>query len=232
MKLIGIAAALACAGLAVPALAQTRTEGEMVTSPMRAPRGAVEVGAELGYTQGFGTLRQGTNVRDVAEAGVGVGAEVGVRVTPTFSISAGGQFQSYNANDALPLGTAVRGATAGVDATFHIAPFERADPWVSVGGGYRMLWEVPTGAAPTTLTHGFELGRIQVGVDLRPSEAVAIAPLIGASLTTFLWQKSTGADNTKLDSPGLSPYVFAGVRGRFDVGGARDARVMIRAASR
>ena len=36
MKLIGIAAALACAGLATPALAQSRTtEGEIVTAPLR-----------------------------------------------------------------------------------------------------------------------------------------------------------------------------------------------------
>jgi hypothetical protein len=227
MKLIGIAAALACAGLAGPALAQTRTEGEVVISPMRAPRGAIEIGAQVGYTQGFGTLRQGAGVRDVAGAGLGIGADVGVRVTPTFSISAGGQFQSFNADEALALGTAVRGASVGADATFHIAPFGRADPWVSIGGGYRMLWEVPQGAEPTTLTHGLQLGRIQVGVDLRPSENVAVAPVIGADLDTFLWQKSTGAENAKLITPGLSAYVFAGVRGRFDVGGARESRVVV-----
>jgi hypothetical protein len=226
MKLIGIAAALACAGIAVPALAQTRMEGEIVVSPMRAPRGAVEIGAELGYTQGFGALRQGATLRDVAGAGIGVGASVGVRVTPTFSIGATGQFQSFNANEMLALGTSVRGASAGVEGTFHIAPYERADPWVSVGGGYRVLWEVPSGAEPTTMTHGFEVGRVQVGVDLRPSENVAVAPVIGASVDTFLWQKSTGAENAKLTTQGLSTYVFAGVQGRFDVGGARESKVV------
>ena len=176
MKLIGIGAALACAGLAAPALAQSRTtEGEIVTAPLRAPRGAFELGAELGYTQGFGAVRQGTSVRDLAGAGMALGVGVGVRVSPTFSIGATGQLAGFNANEALPLGTAVRGATAGVEATFHIAPFARADPWVSVGGGYRMLWEVPQGSAPTTLTHGFELAKITVGVDLRPSEDVAVA---------------------------------------------------------
>src|SRR5205085_2422901 len=157
---------------------------------------------------------------------------IGVRFTPTFSLGATGQFQSFNANEALPLGTAVRGATVGAEATFHIAPYEPADPWVSVGGGYRMLWEVAQGSAPTTLTHGFELAKITAGIDLRPSENVAVAPVIGADLDTFMWQRATGAANAELTSRGVSAYVFAGVRGRFDVGGARESKTTVRVSEK
>jgi hypothetical protein len=232
MKIIGIAAgALALAGFATPALAQT-VEGEVVPAPLRAPRNAFELGADVGYTQGFGAVYSDRSVRDFAGAGVGVGVGLGYRATPTFSIGATGQYQGLNANDQLARGTQVRGATAGLAATFHIAPYERADPWVSLGAGYRMLWEVPSDNTPTILTHGFELGKVELGVDLRPSESVAVAPMIGADLNMFNWRSTPGASSADIGNRGLSTFVFAGVRGRFDVGGGRDTRFeRLRAAS-
>ena len=149
MKTIGIAAgALALAGFAQTAAAQSVVEREMVPAPMTAPRGALEINVDTGYTQGFGTVYGGRGMRDIAEAGVGVGIGIGYRALPTFSIAATGQFQGFNASNDLPKGTQVRGGTAGIEATFHVAPFERADPWLSLGTGYRMLWEVPGGRRP------------------------------------------------------------------------------------
>ncbi len=225
MKTIGIAVgAVALAGFAAPAAAQT-VEREMVPAPLRAPRRAFEVNADVGYTQGFGAVGGGRSMRDVAEAGVGLGVGVGYRASPTFSIAATGQFQGLNASNTLPRGTQARGATAGIEATFHAAPYEHADPWVSVGAGYRMLWEVPGGSAPSTLTHGFELAKVSIGVDLRPSEDIALSPMIGADLDMFSWRSPTGGEMTALSDRGVNAFVFAGLRGRFDVGGVRDTRV-------
>jgi len=229
MKKIGIAAAaLAFTGLAAPAEAQSQVEREIVVAPMRAPRNAFELGVDLGYTQGFGAVRDGRTVRDIAGAGMAVGIGLGYRASPLFAIGANGQFQGFDPSSSLPQGTMVRGASAGLEATFHIAPFDRADPWVSLGAGYRMLWEIPEGSAPTTLTHGFELGRLAIGLDVRPSEAVALAPMLGVDLDSFAWQKTSGAANTSLTVTGVSAYLFAGIRGRFDVGGEREAKVVER----
>ena len=226
MKIIGIAAfAVALAGFAQAASAQTVVEREMVPAPMTAPRGALEINVDTGYTQGFGTAYGDRSMRDIAEAGVGVGLGIGYRALPTLSIAATGQFQGFNAANQLPQGTQVRGGTAGIEATFHIAPFERADPWLSLGTGYRMLWEVPSDNAPSTLTHGFEAGRLAIGVDLRPSDSVAISPMIGADLDVFAWRSQPGTEMTAVSEPTVSTFVFAGLRGRFDLGGARDTKL-------
>lgn len=232
MKSIGIAAAaLAFAGAAT-AFAQTEAQSQrggvsdmdMLKAPVRAPRQAFELGVATGYTQGFGNVYPGRPVGDVANAGVTAGIGLGYRVSPGFSIGATGQYQGYNASNVLPRGTTTRGAAAGVEGTFHLAPYDRVDPYVSVGAGYRMLWERPEGDAPSTLTHGFELGKVQVGLDLRASEGVAISPVIGADVNMFMWRAGEGAEPTALSRRGLSTFVFAGLEGRFDLGGARELK--------
>jgi hypothetical protein len=222
MKTIAsLGAAALAATIAAPAAAQP-PEREGVPAPLRAPVKTFELGADLGYTQGFGTLLGARSMRDLAGAGLAVGVSVGYRANPLFSIAATGQFQGFNASADLPMGTVARGMSAGVDATFHLAPYDRADPWISTGGGVRAMWEVPEGPAPNAVTTGLEVARLSFGMDLRPSENIAIAPTIGAGLDTFVWQSSPGAMTPPAGSAGISAFVFAGVHGRFDVGGARE----------
>jgi hypothetical protein len=77
----------------------------------------------------------------------------------------------------------------------------------------------------STLTHGFQLGKVQLGVDIRPSESIAIAPVLGADLDMFMWKKAPRTGRTEeITNRGVSGFVFAGVRGRFDVGGTRVTR--------
>lgn len=228
MKIIGIAAgALALLGIATPVFAQTAVvEREVVATPLLAPRKAFELGLDMGFAQGFGPVDSKRGVSDLANGGMGLGLSLGYRASPGFSIAATGQLQGLNASNTVPSGTMVRGATAGVEATFHTAPFERADPWMSLGAGYRILGEVPgDNTKSTMLTHGFELGKLAVGVDVRPSESVALAPMIGADLNMFVWQNEAGARPGPITNRGVSTFVFAGVRGRFDIGGARVPKV-------
>jgi hypothetical protein len=100
---------------------------------------------------------------------------------------------------------------------YHLDPQVRVDPWLELGTGYRVLWE-PLPGADTVVTHGLQLGRARIGLDLR-GESVAIAPFIGADLTTFLWQDL--GSNEAIASPRLSTFVFAGIQGRLDVGGEK-----------
>jgi hypothetical protein len=237
MKIIGFgAAALAFAGFAAPLYADEAIVIEtvpapapdtvVVKAPLRAPRRAFELGVDMGYTQGFGALDGTRNLRQIEDAGIALGLSLGYRATPGFSIAATGQFQGFSADDRLPSGTMVRGAATGLAGTFHIAPYERVDPFITLGTGYRMLWEVPTGSAPTTLSHGFEMGKLEIGVDLRPTENIAIAPVLGADLDMFMWRNVTGTDRADISNRGVSAFLFAGVRGRFDIGGARDTKII------
>jgi hypothetical protein len=195
-----------------------------MTAPVNAPRGAFELGADAGYTQGFGTMSTGRRVPDLAGPGGTLGVTLGYRINPRWSLAASGQVQGYGSAQALAKGTMVRGATVGVQGTYHGAPFDRLDPFITLGTGYRIITEKPAGELPTTVTHGFEIAKVQVGLDLRPGESVAIAPVIGADLNMFMWQSGGGVETARLTDRGINTFVYAGVQGRFDVGGTREPR--------
>jgi outer membrane protein OmpA-like peptidoglycan-associated protein len=102
-------------------------------------------------------------------------------------------------------------------------PYTRTDPFITLGAGYRMLWEVPREGA-SVLTHGFELARASVGVDIRMTEDIAVAPVIGADLTLPLWQDvHNGTSNQSISDPRVSTFIFAGIQGRFDLAGTRES---------
>lgn len=209
-------------------------EGGYMAAPVRAPRGAFEIGLGTAYTQGFGSISGNTGrVQDIANAGIGFGLDLSSRVSPGFAIGLTGNYQEYKADNRLPEGTNTRGVTAGIKADFHIAPYQRVDPWVSVGTGYRMQWIVPDGPGNNTMLHGFELGKVQLGADIRASDSVAIGPFIGADLNMFVWRNPEGAvGNIELSDKRVNTFIFAGLQGRFDVGGARDMKLQPVTASR
>jgi hypothetical protein len=75
------------------------------------------------------------------------------------------------------------------------------------------------------LHHGLQLARAQVGLDVRVSRDVAIGPMIGGDIDLFIWRNPEGAaGNAAIPDKELSTFVFAGVQGRFDVGGTRVER--------
>lgn len=199
--------------------ADTRTHVE-------APRKALEIGVNAGYTQGFGALRGGSLLVNPADAGFGVGADLGYRVNPRWSIVATGQYNQFSASDALRTPTNIRGSVFSLGATYHTMPFGRLDPWLNVGAGYRLLSVAPDGARNDTLYHGFQLAKLQVGLDVRASKDIAIGPVIGGDLNYFAWQNpEQGPSNQAIADRRVSTFVFAGVQGRFDVGGTRETRL-------
>lgn len=182
-----------------------------------APVNALELGVAPVYTQGFGMLQSGLGMPGIAMAGIGVNVDVAYRVVPRLSLGVTGEYYELNAMR----GTGARGLAGTLAATYHVDPYTRLDPWVQLGVGYRTLWETFPGTTPTMLYHGLELAKLGVGLDLKASPAVAIGPMIGADLDLFLWQVPSGGTTTAIPSPRLSAFVFAGLQGRFDVGGER-----------
>ncbi len=203
-----------------PPPSASRDVRDVLTAPVQAPRGAVELGVEAGYTQGFGAPVADPRV------GAGPGGTIGLslddRIDPHWSLGVGGQYQGYGSTGTSA--TTVRGVTAGMRGTYHFSPYTRLDPHVSLGAGYRLFAESPPGDAPTTLTHGIDVGRVEVGVDVRPNDSVAISPVIGADLNLFAWRTSGGVEAVAPMSRTLSTFIFAGVEGRFDLGGTRQAK--------
>lgn len=185
---------------------------------------AFELTVATGYTQGFGTLEPGVGMPQVAHAGVGVDGAVGYRIDPHYSFSIGAGYQQLEAErDA-----AVRGFALDLALQYHLAPAVRVDPWLELGSGYRMLWLVPAGAASTVVVHGPELLRLRAGLDLRISADVAIAPVLGADATMFVFREEETV--SALAEPKLSTFVFAGLQGRIDLGGARISSATVASA--
>jgi outer membrane protein OmpA-like peptidoglycan-associated protein len=187
---------------------------------VNAPDGALELTIGTGYTQGFGSLQSGVNMHDVITPGFAVEGGIGYRFSPNWSLEVTGQYQEFDAQRTEH----ARGFLPGIAGTFHFMPYRRTDPYVSLGTGYRMLWEDDPMTHRTLLTHGFELARLSVGVDFRMTEDISVAPVVGADLTLPLWQDANnGTGNASINDPRVSTFVFAGLQGRFDLGGRRES---------
>jgi hypothetical protein len=189
-------------------------EANYFEQALPAPTNAIELKVGTGYTQGFGRIAPDRGVPDVAGPGIGVGVDADYRAAPRWSLGLEGEYQEFQSARNL----AARGAAANVGFTYHTAPSLRGDPFVRLGAGYRLLWDVSPPGEPTTLRHGFELAKATVGYDIRLSSGIALAPQIGADVNLFLWQDRNGV-NRALSSPQVGTFVFAGLQGRFDIGG-------------
>jgi hypothetical protein len=200
----------------------TTTAGEeqgWVSRRMAAPSNALELKVGTGYTQGFGMLRPAQSILDVAGAGLGVNADIDYRASPHWSVGVQGEYQEFENN--TNTNSAARGMAGNLGVTYHGAPFRVGDPWLRFGTGYRLLWSVsPNPGTPTVLTHGFEVGKATFGYDMRASSGVAIAPVVGIDLNIWTWQDVNGL-NATLPSAQVGTYVYAGLQGRFDVGGTQ-----------
>jgi hypothetical protein len=187
-----------------------------------APANALEIGVATGYTQGVGPIGGGMqHVEDISKAGGAVELDALYRINPTFAVGAYGSFSKYATGDHIDGSDDVLGATAGIQAAAHLRPDRSVDPWVSLGTGWRGLWLSPSSGKNTSL-QGLELARLQVGVDYRVSEDVAIAPVIGGSLNLFVSQDSAMTTQyTEIADKKVNFIGFAGIAGRFDLGGKR-----------
>jgi len=206
----------------VPTIAAAQSESSGGGREVAAVDSAFELGVSAGYSQGGGKLGGGmADLEDVAGPGAAIEIDVGYRVIPQLTIGAYGTFAAYDGGDLLDADTSVYGATAGIQAAWHIRPDRSVDPWISLGTGWKALWLDPDEGTGTSL-QGLELARLQIGVDYRISKDIAIAPVIGGSLGMFLAEDSPMTDGyDELENKEVHFTGFAGLVGRFDLGGSR-----------
>ena len=193
-----------------------------------APDRAFELTLGSGYTRGFGSLQDGANQDVDDRIGNGVTFELGLgyRASPRWMFGVSGGYQRYESGDEIPEAISSHGANARLDATYHSRPYSHVDPWVKGGVGYRLIYESDAPLAmDEARLHGFDLASVNLGLDLRAGREFAVAPFVGADLTTFLWD---GED--AIDDPRLSTFLYAGLQFRLDIGGntARSTNVASR----
>jgi hypothetical protein len=183
---------------------------------------AFEVGVSTGYQQGAGKLGGNMgSLEDIAGPGGAVELDLGYRIIPELSVGLYGTYSQNATGDLVANNTDVLGATAGVQVVFHARPDRSVDPWISLGSGWKGLWLNPDRGKVTSL-QGFELARLQVGADYRVSKDISIAPVIGGSLSMFVSEDSPMTDSyTEIQDKKVNFTGFAGLSGRFDLGGTR-----------
>jgi hypothetical protein len=184
-----------------------------------APANTLELAIGTGYAQGAGPVAGGMqHLEDLTGPGGAVEFDALYRINPTFAVGAYGTLSTYQHGDSIDGNTDVLGATAGIQGVAHLRPSQSVDPWVSLGTGWRGLWLDPDQGKRTSL-QGLELARVQLGVDYRLNDEVAIAPVIGGSLNMFVSQDSPMTDGySELQDKKVNFIAFAGLAGRFDLG--------------
>jgi len=178
---------------------------------------ALEIAVGGGYSQGVGDVGKGMgSVDDLTGPGGGAELKVGYRLIPNLAFGAFGSLSGFSTGDQVDGSTDVLGATAGIFADWHFLPAETIDPWLSLSTCWRGL-RLTRGGVKDTSLQGLEIAKLQAGVDYRITPEVAIAPVIGASMSMYLAQKSPGSEGyDEIDNPELNVYFFGGVQGRFD----------------
>jgi hypothetical protein len=177
-------------------------------------RPPVERGVELeiagGFSQGLGGL-----VGDVSGAGGAIEIGGGYRIDPRLMIgvNAIGAKYTHGARDASATSYA---AALGLEVDWHGRPERFIDPWLGVGAGARGHW-IATDSGRTS-RYGVDLVRLQAGIDYRVARTVALGPVLGFELTTFLTEKTPAQTQfSRVSQPAVTSFVFLGVLARFDI---------------
>src|SRR5262249_19025643 len=136
-----------------------------------------EINVATAYNQGWGNLTDsvtvaggrafipGRKVQDVGGAGLQFELDLGYRVTPMFAVHAYGTAAGYTNQTNLD-GTNFRSVTVGLQGQWNLRPFRSVNPWATLGSGWRGAWIVPDVGGNVSI-QGWELARLQIGVDLR-----------------------------------------------------------------
>jgi hypothetical protein len=202
----------ACLAPAARAQQETSAAADTRVSP---PSNALEVTLGVGSAQGYSSIDPG------GDLGVGTDLGVGWRIDRHWMIGGYGSGAVYPGKGGGP---STIGAAAGVQANYHFDFSSR--PWIGLGTGWRGYW--PGTEHGRAGYQGLDLARLQVGFDVPISNSFTLAPVLGATLSTFLAEKqpsATGWSGTSTKE--LSLFVFAGVLARFDFFGGRPGEVVL-----
>jgi hypothetical protein len=218
----------ATAAVAAPALAQEQATTPYFQQSLAAPQNAFELSVAPIYAQPYGDFSKGADMREAANSGAGVVVGAGYRLAPRFMVGLTGgynEFATGSPGGPLAVTSRSRAFTAGVEGVFHTRPYDRVDPFFSLGTGWRGMWELHDGPSNDVFRHGLSLVRAGLGIDFRVSRDVAIAPVVAGDLNVFLWQNNqAGGGTTTIADPRVGLFLNAGVQGRFDLAGERVTR--------
>lgn len=196
----------------------------------KAPENAIELKVGFDYAQAFGGLGKSLpSLADLGTAGGELQLGVGYRLNPNLMLGIYGTGDQFGRGANVSSSASLYSATAGLEANWHFLPNQVWDPFIGLGSGWRGYW-VGTDQGTTSL-HGWQILRLDIGVDYRMADAVSMAPVIGADLTTFFGQQIAGQSTFyNVGTPEVNTFIYAGLLGRFDIptGASSSARTASR----
>ncbi|MGC4122048.1 MAG: hypothetical protein QM765_47205 [Myxococcales bacterium] len=108
------------------------------------------------------------------------------------------------------------GGAAGLLFEHRFSPEANVSPSLGVGLGWRGHYVTQQHLRQSLL--GLDLLRLQVGLDAKVAPGIRLAPTLAATLTGLFWQDpGSGTGYSDIQHPGLTVFLFAGVRGQFDL---------------
>lgn len=171
----------------------------------------LEIAIAVGHGQAYGKL--GRDLPTLNDLGGLLDLAVGWHLDRRWMVGAYGSIAAYSS---LGNRNASYAGAAGLQLIHHFPGASEPVPWLGLGFGWRGYWASPDG--PRTSYQGFDLARLQAGIDSALSPSITVSPVLGASLATFVWQ-SGGLGGGSIDASDrrLSVSVLAGLLVRFDV---------------
>lgn len=190
--------------------------------PRVAPKDALELTWSQGYGQGFGRgAFEHESLGDLGRGGYSIELGIGYRIDPRFMVGFYVEGAHYRDGSSVPDDATPYSGSFGVQAEYHLLPYSRIDPWVGVGTGLRG-YVVDRADPGTEVLLGYDIARLRIGADYKLTPSVAIGPVIGATLTRFGGYDSSESQGLQdIEERGFSTFAFAGIQGRFDLGGQR-----------
>lgn len=194
---------------------EPRASSSSEIRPSRAAE-ALEIAIAVGSGQAYGYL--GGDLPGLNDMGWAFDVAAGWRIDRNWLVGAYGSGGVY---DSLGARNYSYNAAAGLQVNRHFPQPEGYDVWVGLGFGWHGYWASDVGERDSH--QGLELARLQLGFESRLSPSFTLSPMLGAALTTFLWQRSaSGAEYANVQDRRLSASLFAGLLARFELfGGGR-----------
>jgi hypothetical protein len=164
------------------------SERQAPVPPPVAPPAALELTTTTGYA------------RDAVVGGLGVSLGAHLRLDPRWSIGLAVLYEEART------GGSAHALGGEAVSTWHFAPHEFVDPWVSAGLGYRRRTGRADGGEALDASL-FDVARLTMGADMRPSSIVTMGPVLGTGVYA-------SGDLV------VRPWFFVGIAGRWSLSGA------------
>ena len=202
--------------LFVPAVALLLVSSRVARADDAPPRvAAFELTGHVAYV---GAVPLASEARDAAPgSGLSFATAAGFRWAPEWSALLGLDYSLGFPAPGMPADSLARSKTLEARGVYLVGAGAPVDPWVSIGVGFRLLWQSSPDDATRRADEGVEPAIVMFGVDLRVSPNVAIGPFAGAALTVFTAHTREGDVARASPDPATAVFFDAGLQLRFDV---------------